>query len=514
MQNSLYKYFITVVCLFLALSIYGQKRRVEYSAEIMTGDKRIAFDAKRLIGGVVFRDNGTNMYCDSAYFYSDSQDFDAFSRVRVVPDNGKTTLTGHMLHYKANERMANISGNVLLKDQDATLSTSIIYYDVNTGIASYPTRGTIVSRDNTIVSEEGAFNRFTNQYKFKRKVVVTNPDYIIHTDTMYYNTVTKIVEFMGPTYIISAQKDSIYCERGWYDTNNHLSLFRRNAWMKGKGNTIWGDSLYYDENTMIGKAFGNVTMKDSSQNFLIKGNATVYDRKQSTALVTKRGMMVQIENNDSLYLHADTIFSGRFTEITDTISGRVDTFKYVKAYHHVKFFRANLQGKCDSLYYSFKDSTLQFIGKPVLWSDNMQLKGNHVTTFIKNKKMERMEIKGSSFIATQDDSVSFNQIKGRNMTGFFANNKMYRMEVRGNGQFLYFARDEGSLIGINKTESSDINLYMKDNKLNKITPINTVEGAFYPPKELSGADLFLKDFEWLEQYRPYNWKDIFVWERK
>jgi hypothetical protein len=213
-----------------------------------------------------------------------------------------------------------------------------------------------------------------------------------------------------------------------------------------------------------------------------------------------------------LYLHADTIFSGVYTELTDSATNRVDTFKYVKAYYHVKFFRADLQGKCDSLYYSFKDSSLQFIRKPVLWSDNMQMKGEHVQIYTKNRKIDKMYINSSAFIISQDnDTVQFNQIKGRNIIGYFVNNQLSKMEVKGNGQFLYFAKDGPDLVGINKTESSNINMYFKSNKLSKITPINSVEGAFYPPEELKGNDLFLKDFEWFDKIRPRKWTDIFRW---
>jgi len=130
---------------------------------------------------------------------------------------------------------------------------------------------------------------------------------------------------------------------------------------------------------------------------------------------------------------------------------------------------------------------------------------------------ETMEMTNMSFLVNQDDSVRFNQIKGRNMTGYFTNNELNKMFVIGNGQTIYFARDKGIMVGVQKCESTDITLLFNKPKLGKmtlqrITYKNTVAGIFHPPLELKGNDLVLKDFEWLEDDRPKVWRDVFIWE--
>jgi lipopolysaccharide export system protein LptA len=571
----------------------AQKQHINYKANVIEYDKKIAADANRLIGNVVFVDRSATMYCDSAYFYTKTEDIDAFGNIRIVPDKGNTSLTGNLLHYIAKDRIANISGNVVLINDSATLRTQSLFYNMSTGISNYPSKGTIESGQNKIVSSQGIYNKYTKQSFFKKDVVVTNPQYIIHTDTMNYNTGTKIVDFQGPTIIVSNQNDSIYCEKGWYNTNNDISSFRQNAWLKYSGRIIKGDTLYFEKISGLGKAYGHIETVDTSNNIIVRGNYATYDRNKKSALITKKAMMIQVDKTDSLYLHADTIFSGVFTVATkkrisdslalhndtiktikestqnkketpkntientkvskkkkikdkesekkalalsketlkaptDTTSGNqdssnfitsVDTFKFVRACHHVKFFRSDLQGKCDSMYYSFKDSTLQFLGSPVLWTGAIQMKAERITLFTKNKVMERMEMINSAFIINQDDSINYNQIRGRNMTGYFVKNELHRMLVVGNGQTIYFARDKskGPIIGIQKCESTNIALQFKKKgkpekvALDKITYIKTVAGVFHPPHELTGNDLKLKDFEWLEDDRPKSWLDIFNW---
>ena len=514
------RFFFIIVLFLLTIQVHSQKHIV-YNAVTMEFSKSIAPDAYRLLGNVVFIDRAAKMYCDSAYYYSVTENIDAFGNVRIVPDSkGNTSLTGKVLHYKAADRIANILGDVVLVDDSATLTTATIFYNMTTGIADYPGKGKIVQGQTTIISELGAYNKYTKEAHFKRKVVVTNPQGIIHTDTMNYSTASKNVYFLGPTIINSTDKDTIYCEKGWYNMNNGKSSYRQNAWIKGGSNTIKGDTLYYEKFTGLGKAYGNIEMRDSSQNYILKGDYASYDRPNKTGLVTKKALMIQVDNKDSLYLHGDTIYYGYFTKLKhDSTSGVLDTFKYVKAFHHVKFFRSDLQGKCDSLYYSFQDSTLQFIGLPVLWAQGNQLTAEHMKIFIKNKQMERLELTTSSLIVAQRDSGKFDQIKGRNMTGYFVNNGLRRMNVKGNGQMIAFhkEREKGPIIGIQKTESSDIKLLFKKNEkdklgLDKISYINSVQGTYNPPFELKGGDLLLKDFIWLEDFRPKTWSEIFIWK--
>jgi len=395
---------------------------------------------------------------------------------------------------------------------------------------------------------------------------------------MNYNTSLKIAYFVGPTNMIGSDNDSIYCEKGWYNTNTGIALLRQNTWLKSKQQIINSDTLYYEKLTGIGKAYSNTVIVDTTQNILICGDYALYNRIKQTAVVTKKAMMIQVDNEDSLFLHADTIRSGLFVvhpdsliagttapdtyktapdtyktkpdtyktapdtfktasdtfktapdtfqtvadtfqTASDTFQTASDTFKFVKAYYHVKFFRSDLQGKCDSMFYSFKDSVLQLYRKPVLWTGKTQLTAEQINLLTHNQKIDKMLLNKSAFVISQEDSVRFQQIKGRNMIGYFdQHNKLYKMDVKGNGQTIYFAYQDNKedstqeLIGVKKTESSAITIFLKDSKPTIITFINTVSGTFYPPLELSGQDLYLKNFMWYDKLRPNTPDDIFEWK--
>lgn len=501
--------FILLISLVDLLPLFSQKDRIiVYKSDYTTYDKKTGPEVKKLMGNVAFQDSTTTMFCDSAYFY-DNQDIDAYGNVRIYPDQGNTKLTGKVLHYKAATRIADIKEDVVLVDEKATLRTASIYYDMNSSVGYYPNKGVITSENNVIVSKSGAYNKTARTFFFKDSVTVTNPSYLIETDTMNYITYSKVVEFQGPTFITS-KDDSIYCERGWYDTNTQISSFRKNAWLKGDGKVIKGDTLYYEKLTGFGKGYGNVEVWDTTQNVLIRGNLATVNRADQTAVVTKRALLIQVDKKDSLFMHADTIRTGIFTALRKD-SSAVDTFKFARAYHHVKFFRPDLQGKCDSMHYSFRDSTMEFIGTPVLWAEKTQLTSQYMKAYIKNQKIDKMDMKTMAFIVSQVDTGHFDQIKGRDMTAFFSNNEIYKMIVKGNGQSIYFPLDRGEIQGTLKSESSDIVIFFKNRTLDRITYINSPNGVMYPLDELSGQDLFLKDFKWHNDKRPRKWTDIFKW---
>ena len=145
-----------------------------------------------------------------------------------------------------------------------------------------------------------------------------------------------------------------------------------------------------------------------------------------------------------------------------------------------------------------------------MWSEGNQLTSDTMELVFRNGKMDSLVLRQNAFIISRDDSTRFNQIKGRNMVGYFVNNQLYKIRVLGNSETIYFAREEDkTLIGVNKAISSDMLIYLVDNKVYRITYIGETTGKIYPEKDLSPYDLFLRDFKWIEDRRPLTKEDIF-----
>ncbi len=525
------KFFLSLVLAASGAS-FAQTKTIELlHANSLEFIQKSNIKAKRLLGNVSFRDGSTTMYCDSAHLY-DNNAIDAYGHVHIVkPDS--INAFGELLHYDGNTKMAELNKNVRLIDKEMTITTNTLFFNTKNNLANYIGGGIIVSKDNTLTSEKGYYFTHTKEVAFKKNVVLVNPSYTMNSDTLVYNTKTKITHFLGPTSITSKQ-DFIYCEHGFYNTVTDFAQFYQNAYIITKKQKLKGDSLFYDKKKRTGKGYSNVSITDTSQNIIITGDYCYTSELNNLALVTGHAVLMQINKKDTLFMHADTLRAENESKEENT--RRLETgklliakapkstrksllaklefqkdsvYKELKAFHKVKFYKSDMQGKCDSLVYSYRDSTMNLFHDPVLWSQKNQLTAEHIEIVTNKGDLQRMELTNSAFIISQDDTSRFNQIKGKAMHGYFANNVLFKIRVDGNGQSIYYGREKKKYIGVNKVDCSDMLIYLKENTINKITFMTKPDATMYPIKELSPDELKLKDFTWRIAQRPNSRKEIF-----
>ncbi|MBN1953186.1 MAG: hypothetical protein JW801_18420 [Bacteroidales bacterium] len=489
---------VPVVLLLFNLSLaYSQEtKKVKFEASTTEVAARLGKNTRRLLNNVMFEHEGTKMYCDSAYFYSDKNSLDAFSDVYI--NQGDTVhLYGEFLHYEGETKQAYIQHNVKLVNKETTLTTSELEYNIEDGIGYYTKHADIINEESHLESRLGYYYTKTDMFDFQDSVVVTNPDYVIYSDRLRYNTESDISYFLAPTEIYG-DSSYIYCERGWYNLKTDISQLNQNALVKNNKQTVTGDSLYYEQKTGFGRGINNVEILDSDQDIILRGNRAIYYEDTDYARITEMAEFIQITSEDSLYMHADTLM----TEL-DTAGN-----KLVKAFYHVKFFKSDLQGTCDSMVYSSADSVIRLYDHPVLWSEENQLSAVYIELHTEKRQAKTMYLKNSSFIISQIDTL-FNQIKGKDMVCHFRNNELYRIDVSGNGQTIYFPSDDGKIVGANKTVCSDLVIFVEDGKVSRLILKNSPEAVLHPMDKVPTEELLLPDFLWIEDKRPKTRADIF-----
>jgi len=455
----------------------------------------------RLIGNVSMKHNDIFMTCDSAWFYTGNNQVKAYSRIHMQQSD-TLQLRGDSLYYDGVSEMASVYGNVELIDKETHLYTQSALYDVARKIARYNTGGKIINGDNTLTSLIGIYYVSDNLFHFKDSVNIVNPEYLMTADTMDYNTKTETAFFTGPSEM---EGDSIYlyCERGWYDTKNDISTIWKNAIIDNRQQVIRGDSLYYDGIMGYGLAFRNTSITDTTNNIIVKGDYAWYYKDPERFMVTKKALFIQVSENDSLFLHADTISA--ITE-TDTL---LNVYRLMRAYHGCRIFSHDLQAKCDSLSYSFRDSVIRLYTKPVIWSKENQLVSDSMAIFTRNGKAEKLELYNSVFVTSQIDDIRFNQVKGRSLTGYFKDNELYRINIEGNGETIYYLLDGDLVVGVNQAKCARIEILLQDGKIKEIFEYQNPEGAIDPPFKLNSEKLRLENFSWLDTIRPMDVADIF-----
>lgn len=505
----MYMYFKIIVFTFIVCNtIFAQaqtKKKIEIqNADGLFVDENISSGAKRLVGNVVLLHDGATMYCDSALFYDITNSVEAFGKVHIK--NGDSThVYSDKLHYDGNTKKAVLTDNVKLYDKDINLTTNILNYDVKNNVGAYTTSAVIINKKNKLTSQNGYYYGKKRELFFKTNVKLVNKDYTVITDTMRYNTASKVAYFFGPTNITSTD-NNIYCQNGWYDTEHDKAQFSKHAKLHNKEQTLTGDSVHYDRMLGIGKAFRNISISDTTQHITVKGNYGWFNEKQNKSLVTGKALLIQqFQGKDSLFLHADTL-----RMVYDTLNMNN---KIIWAYHKAKFFKTDMQGACDSLVYNFKDSLIRMYHQPILWSGERQLTAEHVDIRTFEGKVEKLYLYDKAFIISQKDTDKFDQVSAKNMVGNFINNDLNNVHAIGNGQTIYYAKEDKkeTYTGANKAECAEMIIYLKDNEVQRINFINKPTATLYPIKEAKGEDFKLKNFNWQINRKPLTATDVFAY---
>ena len=507
------------LCLFGLLVIaQNEKKREEKEsqsriyllhADVLQYDQFRNPGAQILVGNVQFRHDDVFMYCDSACFYEQDNSFDAFGHVRMV--QGDTlSLTGDVLYYDGMQQLARVRHNVVLKHVNSVLYTDSLDYDRLYDLGYFFEGGKLIDKDNILTSDWGEYSPTTREAVFNYNVKLENPKFTIISDTLHYNTRTSMAHIVGPSNIDSGD-NHIYSESGYYDTQTGKADLYQRSVLTSDSKQLTGDSLFYDRNTGIGEAFSNIVMTDTLNKNMMLGDYGYYNEKLKNAFVTKNAVAIDYSQGDSLFLHADTLSMNTFHLDTDSM------YREIKAYHKVRFYRTDVQGVADSLVFSSKDSCLIMYKDPVLWNENQQLLGEQINIYMNDSTIDWAHIINQALSVEQVpvDTTLFNQVSGKEIKAYFEDGLMEKVEVIGSVRIVYYPMDSDSLlIGMNVSETSQLDIYLENQQLERMVMSPKSNGTLYPMSQIPLEKSHLENFVWFDYIRPLNKKDIFIWRGK
>lgn len=313
----MFKYLLTFLLLIAVSAVTAQQKSVIHliKSESIQGVKINGVDVLKVYKGT-FQQDFSTLQSDSAYFHQKENTFDAFGHV-VITQGDTMHIYSDKLNYNGNTKIAILTDNVRMVDKDATLTTNYLTYNTATRIGTYTGGGKLVNKQNTLTSKNGYYFAHSRDSYFRYDVVLLTEDAIIKTDTLRYNTGSRIAYFYGPTNIYGKKKgkdnDTLYTENGTYNTQTEQAFFgKKNQYRQGT-KTLHGDSLFYDRKKGYGRAINHVTFNDTEQKITLKGDLGTYFKSDERTVMTKNayGIMVTEEkdttNTDSLKARNDSI---------------------------------------------------------------------------------------------------------------------------------------------------------------------------------------------------------------
>ena len=580
----LVKRYFTICCLLLASIAYAQPKKnvsapstkdttkpkiitQENFLYILAADKQYLqkSDTNQLVsyaGHVKVKQGNTLFYADSAIINPVLNTLESFGNVHIN-DADSMHIYSQYLRYMGIEKKALLTKKVRLTDKKSTLTTENLTYDVNLKLGTYLYGGKVVNKKTTLTSTEGNYYGDTKDIYFYKNVLLVQPDGTIKTDSLQYNTTTEVSTFISPTVIKDKNGLTIKTREGFYDIKKKIANLYKRSIIEDSTFSITADEIAIDSLNGLSEFRGNAVYrsKDKEQGFDMIANNIKTNNKRSTILATQIPLLIIKQGIDSVFITADTLFSGRVIDLlktkkvpnvrpvpvdtsnkklvlkdtikvatakpslkkgvsktaVDSVKIKLDppvdsTLKYFEAYNHVKIFSDSLQAVGDSLFFSGQDSVFRLFDNPILWAQENQISGDTIYLFLKNKKPERLYVfENALSISKVDSSNYFNQVRGNSINALFdSTGQVHFLTAKGSAENIYYAQDEQNrFVGVNKNSSDLIEISFLEGKPKRVKFINNLEGGLLPMRGKTNHDeLKLKSFNWQDKLRPKSKFDI------
>lgn len=447
---------------------------------------------------VFVQHRGIKMLCDKAVLYKESNFIKAIGNVKM--NQGDTiTMNSKYAEYNGKNQLAFASGDVNMRSPESTLQTDTLWFNRQRQQAYYRSGGTVRDTASTLKSRVGTYFMKDKKYQFLDKVVVTNPEYVINSNHLNFYSDTGYVYMYGPS-TITGEASKVYCERGFYDTRADEGYFVKNSSIDYNDRNVVGDSLYFNRGRNFASGVNNIVITDTINNSVIKGDYAEVYRDKDSVFMTKRAVAISVQDQDSVYIHADTLM----------ITGKEDD-RLVRGFYDVRLFKSDLSGKSDSIVSKQTTGLTKMIGNPILWSGKSQMTGDSIfiQSNVETEKLDSLRVFYNAFIADKD-SIGYNQIKGKELTGFFKDNQLSIVNIDKNVEHLLFVRnDNQQLIGIDKRTSGRMVLEFEDGEVVVDTYYNEAKGITFPPDELPTNARTLRGLDWRGDEQPLSYDDLF-----
>ena len=477
-------------------------------ADVLHYDEYRNRDAQILNGHVHFTHAGARLYCDSAYFYEQTNSFEAFGHVKMYQGDTLSLFSDYAF-YDGNDQMAEARKNVVLKNRKTTLYTDSLNFDRLYDNAYFFEGGKMVDQGTTLTSDWGEYNTKTKMAVFNYDVKMRNKKFYLTTDTLYYDTRLSMAHIVGPSNITSGNSH-IYSEQGFYDTKLDRARLMDRSVLTNQGKQLVGDSVYYDSKSGLSKAFRHVVYTDSINKNRLTGEYGEYHEETGYALFTDSAVAIDFSQRDSLFMHADTFKVYTFNINTDSV------YRMIHAYNHVRAYRVDVQAVFDSLVYSSLDSCMTLYQDPIVWNLSHQLLGERIDVFMKDSVVDHAHVINDAFSIEQlPDLENYNQIASKEMFAYFENGTIHEAQATGHVLIIYYPEDEAdsTLIGLNYTETTDLKIFLENGKMQHIW-MPKAEGTLYPMGQIPPDKKKLPGYAWYDYIRPLSKEDIFIWRPK
>lgn len=491
--------------------------------------------------------NNVRLVDKDATLYTNNLTYNTGTRIGTYVNGGKivdsknvlTSVTGY---YFTNTRDAYFKNNVVITSPDGVIKSDTLRYNSGSKITYFYGPTHLYGKNDTLYTENGDYNTLTQHARFGKKNHYTQGSKSLKGDSLFFDRKTGYGRAIkNVTFTDATEKVTFKGEIGIYHKKDESILATRNAYiiLQTESDSSKVDSVWLAADTLFSKVVRghevqpilkvnlkkdneledtSVSRPDSHLSPNSKPSPSGHAKfTESTAQEDKRLIkeVISPEQNNKASGLTNTLTQKISNLSPDSLARDTAKVRIVFAYHKAKIFKSDLQAKADSIFFSYKDSTIRCYSQPMIWTQGSQFSADTIYLQMKNKKLDNMLLQRNGFIVGTEasDSSKFNQVKGKLITGYFKNNKLNNLFVDGNAESVYYVKEEkegktGKYTGMNKMLSSRMKVLFEHHMLKDISFIRKPEGTYYPIKQIPTDQTILPGFIWKPKDRPKSKDEI------
>ncbi len=439
--------------------------------------------------------------------------------------SNETQLTSNEGTYNGKTKDCEFIGDVVVTNPEYNLESKALRYNTNTEFVTFLKESTIVTDGTTINGTKGSWDAKKEIGNFSTRSTVFNDDNQITANSLHYEKKLGTSLAKG-NVVIEDFKNSrrVLANNTFYNEKTKFMFAEGQVIINDfeKGRMLFANKIEYNQNSRYTIATKNVWVYDSTENNILHCQQLEVNQNTNYMLAQGNPVLRSLANKDSLFIRANKIFSAPSAEI-DSIkkievatSTKIDSVLVNKNNENLQrttlfigsvvLFSDSMQAIADSISYSGADSIFKLYKKPMLWTQNNQALADTIHILTTNNKVSQVNLyQNASMISYTKAADYYDQIYGNTMQAFIVNDEIQNVKSNGNAISIYFNKNEKQeYIGMNKSESSLLNILMKNNKVSRITFIEKPTGKFVPMQKLVPAETKAANFIWNSELRPKN----------
>lgn len=452
----------------------------------------------------------------------------------------ETTISSEEGTYNGYSQQTYFRKNVIVTNPKYNIESKELTYNIKTKVTKILDQSTIITDNSTIYCKNGTYDSKTGNAVFPTRTTVETDEQIIVGNKLTYNDQSGNATATGDVIVKDIKNDTkLFADKVDYNKKTGNGKATNNVVIEKEGgkNILFGQEAIYNKQNGYVKTSGHVVIIDTEQKSILRAGIVEFNENSAFMLATVSPKLITLAENDSLYMRADTMMSMRirdekklakininqkkgekpimvynllYADSTFKSLPNEDDKKITIANIHVKLYSDSMQAVCDSLVYNQNDSTFKLYKKPILWSKNQQSDADTVIAHIANKKLKEVNLINNAFLLSLTGfETYYDQVSGTFIDAYFDSNQVKTVHVNQNAESIYYGKDEKEeYLGSNKSESSEMTVYFKDKKVERIVCIENPKQVFTPIDKETDATKFLSAYRLLTDKKPKSKSEI------